>query len=358
VRSGSSPRAKVIKVGVYIILTVGFGFGAFWLFNVSAPQQPRGNDATPDMLLLTSERTVGAYVRINYFQWYNSTPESLSFGASSGSFPTGAREIQVQFSGGKPSTALQYAILLGRNGSESNPVGQQNQKIFNGSPGGISSSNCVSPQTSGVVQVLYGQVRLNAQGSASINTVGRLMNQHPYLENGSNDVVGVIDVNTPISALAPSTPGSSCIFPDWPYLGGTAWYSPGNLNGEVTIGSVGNDFSVTSSDPPLVDLATLSWQINGATSISYTLTNNAVAHRQLLESFSAGVVAALAAALALEAIKTATGTSDASGETPTEPDATLKKPRLETDFAGRHPIIVGAMTIAVFVAAIRSRRNV
>jgi hypothetical protein len=323
---------------------------------MSAPQQqPDGNDVTPNMLLLTSERAVAANITIKYYQWYQSTPEALSFGPQSGSLPTGSREIQIQFSGGKPNSSLQYSVLLGKNGAEDNPVGQQNEQVFSGSPGGTASSDCVSPQTAGVVQVLYGVIRLNAQGKATVTTVGTLTNQHAYLKDGATDVVGVISVNSPITDLGASGPGSTCIFPDWPYLGGILWYSPTSLSGEVSIGQVGSNFSVTSSNPSLTDLSSLSWQINGTTSINYTITDNSVVRQQLIESFGAGVVAALAAALAVETVKNAVG----KAAEPDDEDSVLRdavKGALQRgQHADKHPIMTGAIVVTAVLANIKRR---
>lgn len=307
------------------------------------------------MLLLTSEHSVSVNVHVNYFRWYQSTPEALNFGPPSGSLPTGAREIQIQFSSGKPNSSLQYAVLLGRNGAENSPVGQQKERVFIGTPGGTSSSDCVSPQTSGVVQVLYGKVRLNPVGAATVDTVGTLTNQHAYLESGPSYDVGVVAINSPITDLASSRPGGTCIFPDWPYLGGTLWFSPSILTGEVALGPIGNQFNVTSSDPPLTDLSYLGWQINGTTSIGYTLTNNAIGHRQLIEAFGAGVVAALTAALAVEFLKSIVGgdsAKDDSGKT-----ASVSKRPLSAADPNRHPVIAGILVLTVYVAAARARRR-
>lgn len=351
-RRRASLRSRLIRVLIYLMLTIFSGWRALVLFDASAPEQrATGNDVTPDMLLLTSQRSVTLNVTIRYYQWHKSDAEGLIYGPPSGSLPTGSREIQIQFLGGKPNSLLQYSVLLGRNGAENNPVGQQNEPVFSGNPGGTYTSDCVAPQIAGVVQVLYGKVRLNPQGQATIITVGTLVNQHAYLENGATDVVGVIDVNSPITALSPSGPESTCIFPDWPYLGGVLWYSPAAIGGQVSIGQVSDNYDVTSSNPSLVDLSTLSWQINGPASISYTLTDKNIVHRQLTESFIAGVIAALAAALAVEAAKSAVGkASESDGE---DENAESVSP----DYADRHPVLTGALVLTAVIAAVRGRRQ-
>jgi hypothetical protein len=357
-RQRASLRFRIIRVVIYLILTFGSGFAAFVLFQASAPQQqPNGNDVTPDMLLLTSEHAVSVDITIEYYQWYQSTPEGLGFGPQPNSLPTGAREIQLQFSGGKPFSLLQYSVLLGRDGAEDHPIGQQNEQVFSGNPGGTSSSDCVSPQTAGVVQVLYGKVRLNAQGQANITTVGKLINQHAYLKDGANDVVGVIAVNSPITDLAAVGPGNTCIFPDWPYLGGVLWYSPASLGGKVSIGPVGGNFNVTSSNPPLTNLSVLSWQINDSTSINYTLTDNSIAREQLIESFGAGVAAALAAALAVETVKNAVGKAAEPDDGESAPRKDERRGLHNVQDVDRHPVVTAAIVVATTFAAVRARRS-
>jgi hypothetical protein len=338
-----------MRVISYLILTTVSGWLAFVMFNASAPnQQPTGTDVTPDMLLLTSERAVAVNVVVSYFQWYQSTAEGLTYGPEAGSLPTGVREVQLQFLNGKPDSTLQYSVLLGRNGTENDPVGLQNEQIFSGTPGGTYSSDCVNTQTAGIFQVIYGKVHLNMQGQAAVITVGKLVNQHAYLEDGASDDVGVIDVNSPITALSASGPGGTCIFPDWPYLGGVLWYSPSSLGGEVSIGPVANEFNVSSSNPPLTDLSSLSWQINGPTSVNYTLTDNNDVHRQLRDSFIAGVLAALAAALFVEAAKSALDkAAESDGQEPAPIGRTI---------AEKHPILTGAIVVAAVGAVVRRRR--
>lgn len=334
---------------IYLLLAAVSGVCALILFELSSPQQPAtGNDVTPDMLLLTSERGVDVNVTVTY---YKNNHES-----ESGSFPTGTREIEIQFSGGTPNRSLQYSVLLGRNGAENNPIGSQNQQFFSGSPGGDKYSDCISPQTTGVVQSLYGKVHLDGQGEATVTSAGTLVDQHAYLAEGANDVVGVIDINSPITELAAvGGAGGTCVFPEWPYLGGILWYSPSSLSGEVSIGPLGSSYSVTSSNPPLTDLSSLTWQINGATAISYTLSNDSIAHRQLVESFLAGVASALAAALAVEAAKNAIGKAaePAEASKKQQEESFARIPRARTE--DKHPALTAGLFAAVFLAELIRR---
>lgn len=351
-------RSRILRVAIYLILTVSSGYGSYVLLQFSTPQQqPEGDDVTPNMLLLTSQHGIIARVNVNYFKSYQSTPEGMSFGSPSDSLPTGSREIQIQFSGGKPASSLQYSVLLGKNGAEANPVGQQNEQIFSGTPGGTDASDCVSSQTVGIVQVLYGVLRLDAQGRGVVTTVGKLIDQHAFLKEGASYVVGVIDVNSPITDLGSSGPGDTCIFPDWPYLGGVLWYSPTNLSGEVSIGQVASNYNVTSSNPSLTDLSSLSWQINGPTSINYTMIDDTIGRQQLIESFGAGVVAALAAALAVETAKNVIG----KAAEPNEEDLTLgnavREALRDTRNYDNHPVLSRVAVIATILAAIRRKNS-
>jgi hypothetical protein len=351
-RRARGPR--ILRVAIYLILTVASGYAAFILLQFSTPQQqPQGDDVTPNMLLLTSQHGIIASVNIDYYNSYQSTQEGMSFGSPSGSLPTGSREIQIQFSGGKPASSLQYSVLLGKNGAEANPVGQQNEQVFSGTPGG--TSDCVSSQTVGIVQVLYGVLRLDAQGRGTVTTVGRLMDQHAFLKEGASYVVGVIDVNSPITDLGSSGPGNTCIFPDWPYLGGVLWYSPTSLSGEVSIGQVGGNYDVTSSNPSLTDLSSLSWQINGSTSINYTMTDDTIGRQQLIESFGAGVVAALAAALAVETAKNAIGKAAESNEEDLTLGNAVREALRDTRNYDKHPVLSRVVVATTILAAIRKK---
>ncbi|MGH3401049.1 MAG: hypothetical protein ACRDRJ_00775 [Streptosporangiaceae bacterium] len=337
-------------MAVYLLLTVLGGIGAYILFQLSAPQQRSvGSDVTPDMLILTNQRQVSVYVTVKYFKSYPTDKSALAIGSPSGSFPNGTRFIEIQFYGGKPDSRIKYSVLLGRDGGEKSPVGSQNQQFFSGSPGSNYRSDCISPQTSGVVQVLYGELVLNKVGRATADSVGPLANQHAYLADGANDIVGVIDINSHITDLATGSAGQACIFPEWPYLGGSLWYSPASLSGEVSVGQLGNGYSVTSSNPPLTDLSSLTWQINGATAINYTLTNESLAHRQLAESFLAGVVAALAAAMAVEAAKSLL--TESAGQDHGDKD--LKRAPPERG----HPILASIIFLASFFGELRRRRS-
>jgi hypothetical protein len=71
----------------------------------------------------------------------------------------------------------------------------------------------------------------------------------------------------------------------------------------VTIGAVGGKYSLESSNPALANLSSLSWQLNGPTAFNYSLTNNEIVQREGEDLFWAGVLAAFAAALILEAVK-------------------------------------------------------
>jgi hypothetical protein len=346
-RRRASLRSRLIKTAAYAILFVISGIGAFFLFQLSSPQQHQvGNDVTPDLLLLTSQRSVNVYLTVKYL-------------SHSYSFPAGTRVIQMQFYGGAPHSTLQYSVLLGSNGAETNPVGSLNQEFFSGTPGGNSGSDCISPQISGLVQTLYGKVRLDGQGAATVTSSGTLLNQHAYLEEGSNDVVGVIAINSPITELAAGGGADeTCIFPEWPYLGGVLWYPPSGLTGEVLVGQITSGYDVTSSNPALTDLSTLSWQINGPTAISYTLTNDSAAHRQLVESFLAGVVSALAAALLVETAKNAIGKAAEPAD-----EAAPSREQTPTPASGgvverdKHPLLTGSLVLAAFWAGLKERRS-
>lgn len=302
-----SKTGRVAKLILFAACTVVATVYAFHLFQSSeSSQQPRGSDLTPQVMFMISERQVALQLEINYYTSYYPSAEELGFGNLSGSLPTGNREIQMQFIGGRPGSELQYTVLLGQGAAESDPIAQQNEMLATGSPGSMISANCTSPQTMGVTQVLYGRVRLDSQGDGSVDTIGRLSNQHAYLSDGTANVVGLLDIVPAVTDMeSPADFTQGCVFPDWPYLGGVLWYSPAELSGEVTVGPVGGNYSVDSAIPTLSNLSSLSWTINGPTAINYTLTDTALASHEAREAFWAGVLAALAAGFAVEVVNSA-----------------------------------------------------
>lgn len=259
---------------------------------------------------MTNERKVAVQFQINYYRAYYPSAEELGFGSASGPLPTGDREIQMQFAGGRPHSELRYAVLFGQGAAEINPIAEQKERLSVGNPGSIISADCTSPQTMGVTQILYGQVKLDPQGTGSVDTIGRLRDQHVYLSDGTDRVVGLLDIVPPVTDIEPpGRIGQGCTLrlPDWPYLGGTLWHSPSALSGEVTVGSVGSNYRVDSAVPPLANSSSLSWTVRGPTAINYTLTDTLLEHRQALEEFWAGILAALATGFAVEVINVAIG---------------------------------------------------
>jgi hypothetical protein len=235
-----------------------------------------------------------------------SSAQSLAYGDPSGSFPTGARAINVTFSDGRAATKLHYAILLNDAANETSVTGQQGQGVSVSPPGSVIQADCSTPENMGVTEVLSGTVSLDSHGVGSIIVVGTLMNQHAYLTHGSNDVVNVLQIVPPVTDIAPPGHiGQGCILrlPGWKDLGPKTWYAPADLTGTVTIGAVGGKYSLESSNPALANLSSLSWQLNGPTAFNYSLTNNEVVQREGEDLFWAGVLAAFAAALILEAVK-------------------------------------------------------
>lgn len=344
-------RTRIARFLIYLFFMAIFGLTALILFRASAPiQRATGSDETPGVIILTNERQAGVIINVNYYQKYNSTPEGLGFFAPSGALPIGVRQIYLQFVNGVPRHHLSYAILLGRNSSETHPIAQQGQELVNTSPGGSLSTGCTSVQTMATTQVLYGRVELNPQGNGSVDTVGKLQDQHAYLTSGQADIVGVLNLNTPFAAPLRSRLVPSCTFADWPYLAGIRWYSPSNLTGSVNIGPIGSNYTVDSATPALSDLSQLSWQVNGPTSITYTLTDNNVAYRQEAEAFIAGVAVAAGAALAVEAIKSLFDTAEVADSNSGRSRTTgIQRPARR-----RHPYVTAILSGSFLLAAIRA----
>lgn len=99
--------------------------------------------------------------------------------------------------------------------------------------------------------MLYGKVGLDGSGRAIVTSAGVLASQHAYLREGASAVVGLIDINSPITDLSSASGAAgSCVFPEWPCIGGTPWYAPRALTGEVSVGPLVGGYSVTSSGAP------------------------------------------------------------------------------------------------------------
>jgi hypothetical protein len=315
VRSWKQQRRLI----VYMFLAIIFGAGGFLLFEVSTPvaQAPRSNPRVT-MLLLTNEHHVAVTLTINYFRGYISTADGLSYDAFTGTFPTGAREVGLNFSQGRPGRVLSYALLLSSGAAEINPIAQQSKELLSGNPGSTISSNCGSIANLDISQVLFGEVRLNPFGAGSVDTVGTLRSQHAYETTGEESAVNLLQIASPAPGSQQPSSSGPCLFSNWPYLGGYPWYAPHRIAGQISVGPVGNGYTVSSSNPALGDASELSWSVDGPTSVNYILTNTALVHRQQLEAFGAGAAVAVAATFFVEVIKMLNGDGGSSddGKTP------------------------------------------
>jgi len=292
---------------------------AYWsihlLHAADAPRKAQGADYQPEMMIITNEQHVRAEVQLSYWGGYSSAIGVLALtGGQSGTFPTGIRSIRITFSGAKPGGNVQYAILLNRDASESRITGQpfansrnlSQNPVSVGSPGKvIANNNCEFPENTKFAQIMYGSLSAASDGTADTQIAGKIVNQHPYLATGDTDIVNVMEFVPTAAAVNTTASGASChwLFPDWPYLGGVKWYSPAVLTGSVSIGSLQRDYTVQSSNPVLADLSSLYWDFSGPTSINYILTDGSITRRAGDDLFLAGVLAAAAAGLAVEFLK-------------------------------------------------------
>jgi hypothetical protein len=282
------------------------------LTSSSTTRELRGGDYAPEMLVLSSQPQVTVVLKINYYVRQVPSDLGLGFGPAPASFPTGVREIELEFSGGTPGSTLLYNILLSKDAAEKDVTGLQEQRVYTGQLTGTISDTCAAAESSAIEenlssmnigQFLYGSVMLNSQGNGTAYTSGELANQHAYLAEGDDDIVNVISINSIATAFTQANTECAVTFPQSREIQGVGWYSPRSLDGEVTVGGVGSNYSVESASPALADLAMLSWQVSGPTAINYILLNNSLVQSQSSSLFWAGVLAALTAALLVDGLK-------------------------------------------------------
>jgi len=303
-----------------LFFVVGSVVSAIFAFHLlgsaDMPRKPQGADYRPEIMLITNDRHVTASLKLSYYGGYSSSVGSLTLkGGQPGAFPIDVRYITITFSGGRPGTTLQYALLLNQDASESNVYGlpfansrhlPQNP-ISVGSPGKVIINNCELPENTRFAQIMYGAASVTSNGTADTQIAGRLINQHPYLATGNTDIVNVVEFLPTASAMLTTTAtadaGCKWLFPDSPFLGGLQWYSPAALTGSVNIGSLQGEYTVQSSNPTLEDLSSLYWEFSGPTAINYILTDNVITRHASDNLFLAGVFASLATVFGVEFLK-------------------------------------------------------
>jgi hypothetical protein len=318
---GRRRRFKILWRAILAVFlaagTITSILGAVHLLDLATTaKQSQGSSYKPQMMVITNERHIAVELQISYWGGFDASIGNIALtGGRSGSLPIGIRYISIDFSGGRPGSLLQYAVILNEDANEADvtgeqivgPTGGRENPISVGRPGGQIAGNCQLPENTTFGQVLYGSTQVAADGSGATSIVGKLANQHAYLTSGQNDIVNVMELLPTTAGMLSAGTGGECAWnmPDWPYLGGVEWYSPIALSGYLDIGALASKYSVESSEPALEDLSTLYWDLGGPTAINYILIDDAIVRGQGDDLFWAGVLAALGAGLLIESIKSA-----------------------------------------------------
>jgi hypothetical protein len=308
----------LVRCLIVTLCIAGIAVSGLWALHLLSLSQAStissGDAATPQIMFISNERQVALDSDIRYYTQVYPSQESLAYGRPVKSFPTGARVIDLSFSGGRPGSELSYAILLNAAASETNVTGQQGQGVSLDTPGSIIQADCSSPSTMGITEALSGVIHLNQAGDGSAIVAGYLADQHAFLTHGSNSAVNLLQILPAVTDIEPPGhigQGCSLRLPDWRGLSRAQWFSPTHLTGTLDLGSVGPAYSVESSNPALADLSSIAWNIDGASAFNYTLINESLIRDENEDLFWAGALAAFAAALVLEAVKSG---SDLLGE--------------------------------------------
>jgi hypothetical protein len=148
-----------------------------------------------------------------------------------------------------------------------------------------------------------------------------------YPQSGERRAVNVLRIEAP-AANNDATGSGGCHLNliNWEQVGGLDWRTPHVSGGSVLIGDVPAGQFVESANPALTDTQTLSWDLSGPASISYTLFDTSDQAHHEIYVFLGGVLAALAATLLVEVVKAAPE-AFSSVESPEPPS-----------FAGREPV--------------------
>jgi hypothetical protein len=203
---------------------------------------------------------------------------------------------------------LKFAVLLNQyalmsDATQSRGVGYLDNTVPTGQ--GEIQSPCASVSSFNTAQVLSGVADVDSTGEATIDIVGVVPSYVQYPSNGDRTPVNVMQMLPGGGDTASSAASGRCSvnLVNWEQVGAVPWQTPTYLGGQVAIGSVPAGRYIESSNPPVVDAQSLSWNIDGPADVSYTLFDSNAESSHGIWLFWAGITAALAAALVVEVVK-------------------------------------------------------
>lgn len=278
---------------------------ATWIIIHQATTEPSrsGTIPSPEAVLLTDQVGVSASYGIRYYAGATTNRAGTTFNIKRDDLPTDVREFQFTFQSGRPRQAIRYAILLNADAAMTNATSVNGLgEISASAPGPEIESDCNSIASFPTGQVLSGTVMADQAGVANVSLVGGIGAKYERI--GERTAVNVIQLlpglNSNVNA---SAGGCNANLVNWEEVGGIAWQSPRYGPGMVTIGDVLTGEFVESSNPPITNARSLTWQLQGPATVTYTLFNTDVQSGHEILLFAAGLIAAAAVALFVEVLK-------------------------------------------------------
>ncbi len=268
----------------------------------------------PQVLLLTDQDRVSASYVIRFEKGSFTGPFGTTFTGPPKDLPVGVRVMQVTFRTEVPSSQIRWAILLNDDASLTEATAARGLgELAVSLPGTVLASSCPQAQAFQTRQVISGTVTADQDGRAEFDVHGGIADGVKYRPSGARTAVNVIQVLSPAPpASASSSGGCDVNLINWEQVGGLRWKTPTVTSGNVTVGGLGVDKVVESANPPLTNAGTLSWELQGPNSVTYTLLDSSDLRRRELYLLLAGATAGLAAASLIELLKVLIGTNQRS----------------------------------------------
>lgn len=299
-------RIAAILTSACLILCVGGAFLALWFVQLSegAPAE-NFTVPSPQVVFLTNQPGATVTYSVTYYQGSYTEPGQTIYTGPDSDTPLNTRALTFVVHVSPRAGQLKFALLLNRDAAMTDASATRGVGYIDSTvPGGAIQSSCPSLYSFSTNQVLSGVTDVNSTGDADISLVGGIPSYVHYPNNGDLIPVNVLQM-LPTGGGSSNSGASACSVNliNWEQVGGVSWETPAYGSGQVSIGSVPPGLYIESANPPTVDAQTLSWNLQGAADVSYTLFDSDSQSADAIWLFWAGVVAAFSATMLVEFIK-------------------------------------------------------